>query len=131
MIRSARSAAPIFVVLAGFLAAAGLADSAGAQAQDPDLAALNAKAASLDADDYPFVQPVCTRCHTPEMFLHSRSWTQWQGVFNQMRGLGAAGTQTQWDHIYKYFQHSLTFLDINHAGEDELSAVLGVDEKTP
>ena len=99
-------------------------------ALDPDLAALNAKASTLDADDYRFVQPVCTRCHTPEMFLHSRSWSQWQGIFNQMRGYGAAGTQEQWDHIYTYFQHSLTFIDVNHADEDELSAVLGVDEKT-
>ena len=29
-----------------------------------------------------------------------------------------------------YFQHSLTLIDVNHADEDELSAVLGVDEKT-
>src|SRR2546423_15373390 len=103
MIRSARSAAPIFVVLAGFLAAAGLADSAGAQAQDPDLAALNAKAASLDAQDYPFVQPVCTRCHTPEMFLHSRTWSEWRGNFNPMSGYGAAAPPEQKDHIHKNF----------------------------
>ena len=32
--------------------------------------------------------------------------------------------------IYKYFQHGLTLIDVNHADEDELSAVLGVDEKT-
>jgi hypothetical protein len=98
--------------------------------QDPDLAALNAKASALDADDYRFVQPVCTRCHTPEMFLHSRSWSGWQGIFNQMKGYGAAASNEQWEHIYKYFQRSLTFIDVNHADEDELSAVLGVDEKT-
>ena len=112
--------------LAGALAAPGSA----AQAQETELAALNAKAAGLDAQDYRFVQPVCTRCHTPEMFLHSRSWSGWQGIFNQMRGYGAQGSQEQWDHIYKYFQHSLTLIDVNHADEDELSAVLGVDEKT-
>jgi len=112
----------------GLLCVAGLVDLA--QAQDQELAALNARAAALDAQDYRFVQPVCTRCHTPEMFLHSRSWSQWQGIFNQMRGYGAAGTQQQWDHIYTYFQQSLTFIDVNHADEDELSAILGVDEKT-
>ena len=31
---------------------------------------------------------------------------------------------------HKYFQRSLTLIDVNHADEDELSAVLGVDEKT-
>ena len=103
-----------------------------AHAQTPaaELAALNARASALDAEDYRFVQPVCTRCHTPEMFLHSRSWSQWQGIFNQMSGYGAAATQEQWDHIHRYFQQSLTFIDVNHADEDELSAVLGVDEKT-
>ena len=120
-------------VAALVLIAAGLATHALAQnppAQDAELAALNAKASALDAEDYRFVQPVCTRCHSPEMFLHSRSWSQWQGIFNQMSGYGAAASQEQWDHIHKYFQHSLTFIDVNHADEDELSAVLGVDEKT-
>jgi hypothetical protein len=128
MIRLARLAAArltlIFAVLAGFFA---IADCAVAQAQDP---ALNAKAAGLDAEDYRFVQPVCTRCHTPEMFLHSRSWSEWRDIFNQMNGYGAAASQEQWDHIHRYFQRSLTLIDVNHADEDELSAVLGVDEKT-
>ena len=118
----------ILAFVTGCLALAGLADIA--RAQDPDLAALNAKASALDAQDYRFVQPVCTRCHTPEMFLHSRSWSGWKGIFDQMSGYGAAATPEQWDHIHKYFQHSLTLIDVNHADEDELSAVLGVDEKT-
>ena len=122
----ARKAAAVLAVLAGGL----LSVAPGAQAQDADLAALNAKASALDAEDYRFVQPVCTRCHTPEMFLHSRSWSGWRDIFNQMSGYGAAATQEQWDHIYKYFQHSLTLIDVNHADEDELSAILGVDEKT-
>jgi len=112
------------------LAIAISANFATALAQDAELAALNAKASGLDAEDYRFVQPVCTRCHTPEMFLHSRTWSGWQGIFNQMRGYGAQGSQEQWDHISQYFQRSLTLIDVNHADEDELSAVLGVDEKT-
>jgi len=123
-----KRAAAIWVLMAGFLAMAGLAHSV--RAQDADLAALNARASSLDAEDYRFVQPVCTRCHTPEMFLHSRSWSGWRGIFDQMSGYGATATPEQWDHIHKYFQHSLTLIDVNHADEDELSAVLGVDEKT-
>lgn len=115
-------------IAAGLIAAAAMA--VPALGQEAELAALNGKAASLDAEDYRFVQPVCTRCHSPEMFLHSRTWSGWQGIFNQMRGYGAQGTQEQWDHIYKYFQHSLSFIDVNHADEEELSAVLGVDEKT-
>jgi len=119
-----------FAIVAGLVAAAGVTQIAGAQEQGPDLAALNAKASALDPDDYRFVQPVCTRCHSPELFLHSRSWSGWQGIFNQMKGYGAAASEEQWDHIAGYFQHGLTFIDVNHADEDELSAVLGVDEKT-
>ena len=115
-------------IAAGLIAAAAM--TIPALGQEAELAALNAKAAGLDAEDYRFVQPVCTRCHSPELFLHSRTWSGWQGIFNQMRGYGAQGTQEQWDHIYKYFQHSLSFIDVNHADEEELSAVLGVDEKT-
>ena len=130
MIRPARLSALLALILVGLLLGAVWTDLAGAIAQESDLAALNAKAARLDAEDYRFVQPVCTRCHTPEMFLHSRTWSGWLGIFNQMSGYGAAASQEQWDHIHKYFQHSLTLIDVNHADEDELSAVLGVDEKT-
>jgi len=118
---------PLSIAAGGLLLFAILAK---AQTPDPAIAALNAKASALDAEDYRFVQPVCTRCHTPQMFLHSRSWSGWQGIFNQMSGYGAAATEEQWDHIHKYFQRSLTFIDVNHADEDELSAILGVDEKT-
>jgi Helix-hairpin-helix motif len=122
--------ARVIAIAAGLLAAASVTRIAGAQEQGPGLADLNAKASALDPDDYRFVQPVCTRCHSPEMFLHSRSWSGWQGIFNQMKGYGAAASKEQWDHITSYFQHGLTFIDVNHADEDELSAVLGVDEKT-
>jgi DNA uptake protein ComE-like DNA-binding protein len=126
--RAVGKPAPVLAFTVGFLAIAVLTNFA--LAQDSDLVALNAKASSLDAQDYRFVQPVCTRCHTPEMFLHSRTWSGWRDTFNQMSGYGAAASQEQWDHIYSYFQHSLTLIDVNHADEDELSAVLGVDEKT-
>ena len=116
---------------AGLALCAGLATIALAQDDAaPDIAALNEQAAKLDPEDYRFVQPVCTRCHTPSMFLHSRTWSEWQGVFNQMNGYGAVAAPQRWDHIYKYFQHSLTLIDVNHADEDELSSVLGIDERT-
>jgi len=47
-----------------------------------------------------------------------------------MNGYGAVAAPQQWDHIYKYFQRSLTLIDVNHADEDELSSVLGIDERT-
>jgi hypothetical protein len=109
---------------------AGLATMAMAQEVESDMAALNEKASKLDPEDYKFMQPVCTKCHTPSFFLHSRTWSEWQDIFNQMKGYGAEGTQEQWAHIYRYVQRNLTQINVNHADEDELSAVLGVDEKT-
>jgi hypothetical protein len=116
---------------AGFVLAIGLATVTLAQdLPSLDVAVLNGQASKLDPEDYRFVQPVCIRCHTPAMFLHSRTWSEWQGIFNQMNSYGAVATPEQWDHIYKYFQRSLTLIDVNHADEDELSGVLGIDEKT-
>ena len=116
---------------AGFALGAGLATVALAQDEaSPDAAVLNEQASKLDPEDYRFVQPVCTRCHSPSLFLHSRTWSEWQGIFNQMNSYGAVAQTDQWDHIYKYFQRGLTLIDVNHADEDELSAVLGIDEKT-
>jgi hypothetical protein len=120
-----------FPLAAGLAMATGLAGVALAQDQVvTDMATLNQIASKLDPEDYAFVQPVCTRCHTPSFFLHSRTWSEWQDIFHQMSGYGAQGTDEQWDHIHKYFQRNLTQINVNHADEDELSAVLGVDDKT-
>ena len=102
--------------------------SVPAVAQD-DTAVLNSRAAALDPEDYKFVQPVCTQCHGPANFLHSRSWPQWQDVFSRMYANGARASDDQWGRIYDYFRKSLTTINVNRADEDELSAVLGVSEK--
>jgi hypothetical protein len=97
---------------------------------EADAARLDAEAMQLDPVDFPYVRAVCTVCHTPAMFLHAHLWQEWLGFFHDMVAYGAGGTQEQWDHIYRYFQETLTVLDVNHADEDELVGVLGVDEPT-
>jgi hypothetical protein len=114
----------------GFGVAVGLAAVCMAQAVVSDSAAQNERASELDPEDYKFMQPVCTRCHDTSMVLHSRTWSQWQDVFHQMSRYGAMATQEQWGHILKYVGRNLTLIDVNRADEDELSAVLEVDEKT-
>jgi hypothetical protein len=108
-----------------------LSPQATIRAQD-DLSpsARNAQANALDPTDYQFVKQVCTVCHGPNMFLHSHTWSQWSAIFDQMNGYGARATPEQWQHIEKYFQKSLTLIDINHADEDALSLLLGVDQTT-
>ena len=111
------------------LVAVGVALATSSSAQVV-VAAVNARAAALDPPDYKFVQPVCTRCHGPANFLHARSWPQWQDVFSRMYANGARASDDQWGRIYDYFRKSLTTINVNRADEDELSAVLGVSEKT-
>lgn len=101
-----------------------------AQDTKSDQPDFEAEAMKIDQQDYEVMQPVCTPCHSAGFILHSRSWSSWQGIFDQMSGYGAQATQDEWNHIYRYTAHNLTLIDVNHADEDELSAVLGVDEKT-
>ena len=96
----------------------------------PDPTAGNEVASKLDPQGYSFVQPVCTRCHNAETFLHSRRWSDWQRTLGRMAANGAAATADQWVPIQAYFKRNLTLLYVNNADEDELTTVLGVDEKT-
>src|SRR6476469_7619719 len=116
------------VALAGVAAVSSI--SLAPAQTDEEMARLNAEAMQLDPVDYPFVQAVCTVCHTPEMFLRNHSWEEWQGLFHDMVSYGASGTQEQWDHIALYFLKTLTVINVNKALEDELMGVLQVDEKT-
>ena len=117
-------------IAAGLFLAAALATQGGAQDVVSDMAPLNEQASRLDPEDYSFMAPVCTTCHTPALYLHSRTWSQWRDVIDQMRRYGTEATPEQWTHIDRYLARSLTEIDLNHADEDELMAVLGVDEKT-
>ncbi len=112
------------------LCAAGLSTPALAQDGATEMAAGNAQASALDAEEYRFVQPVCTACHTPQRFLRARPWKQWQDTFARMTAHGAEGTPAQWDHIHTFFARNLTIIDVNNDLEDELSAALGVSEDT-
>jgi hypothetical protein len=106
----------------------GFAQDAGPVSEDAR--ALDAQASRLDPEDYKSVKAVCTVCHSPSMFLHSRPWDQWIRVFDDMSRNGARGTQEEWDHISRYFQTSLTILDVNSSPEDEIAAVLEVSDDT-
>jgi cytochrome c5 len=122
------------LVLAAVLVTAALGTAVWAQdAAEPDpddMAAANERASKLDPEDYQFMQPVCTRCHSARRILSPKTWPRWQRTFANMKENGAVGTDEQWEHIRKFVARSLTTINVNHADEDELSAVLGVDEKT-
>src|SRR3954468_37826 len=90
----------------------------------------DAQAMQLDPQDYEVMRPICTRCHSADRILHSRNWSGWQGIFQRMYRNGARATPDEWNHIYRFTGRHLTWIDVNDADEDELSAALDVDEKT-
>src|SRR3954463_16343008 len=137
-----RTAIVLGGVVAGGLLLAGVATAVLVRHREPVRPANNAPetifgsqdadtvAMKLDPQDYEVMQPICTRCHSAGFILHSRPWSNWQGVFQQMYGYGVQASPEQWEHIYRFTARYLTLIDVNDADEEELSTVLGVDEKT-
>jgi competence ComEA-like helix-hairpin-helix protein len=103
-------------VLAGLVWAASVAAvsvwDARAEEQDPNL---------------PYVQVVCGRCHTIEIFRNKpRSWERWNDVFADMTKRGANGTDEQLAAVTTYFLENLTLINVNTSLAEELAGVLGV-----
>jgi DNA uptake protein ComE-like DNA-binding protein len=60
--------------------------------------------------------------------MHSRTWPEWTDLLDRMSGFGAKGTDEQWNHIANFLLKTLTLVNVNQAGVDELAPVLNVDE---
>jgi hypothetical protein len=128
--RAILSGAIVAAIILGIPVPMGLTSHALAQDGATEMAMFNQQASQLDPDEYRFVQPVCTACHTPERFLRARPWKQWEDTFRRMQAHGAQGTPDQWDHIHRYFARNLTLVDVNNDLEDEISMALAVPEDT-
>ncbi len=59
-----------------------------------------------------------------------RSFDAWQGTMQKMVNLGAKGTDQQYDDIMDYLHRTMTTIDVNSAGPDELEIVLNASEAT-
>jgi hypothetical protein len=81
-----------------------------------------------DPADFTAVQQVCTACHETDRIMHSRTWPEWTDLLDRMSGFGAKGTDEQWNHIANFLLKTLTLINVNEAGVDELGPVLNVDE---
>jgi hypothetical protein len=81
-----------------------------------------------DPEDYKAVQQVCTACHDTSRIMHSRTWPEWTDLLDRMSAFGAKGTDEQWNHIANFLLRTLTLINVNEAGVDELGPVLNVDE---
>lgn len=81
-----------------------------------------------DPQDFTAVQQVCTKCHETSRIMHSRTWPEWTDLLDRMSGFGAKGSDEQWDHISSFLLKTLTLINVNQAGTDELGPVLNADD---
>jgi len=81
-----------------------------------------------DPEDFTAVQQVCTACHETDRIMHSRTWPEWTDLLDRMSGFGAKGSDAQWDHISHFLLKTLTLINVNQAGVEELGPVLNVDD---
>jgi competence protein ComEA len=104
----------------GLIVAAVLAATAPvAQAQSGDLAS---ERKSLEA--------VCSKCHNLQLVMDTpKSIDEWQDTLQAMVDRGAQGTDSQFDDIVDYLHRTMTTINVNAAGADELRLVLNVSDE--
>jgi DNA uptake protein ComE-like DNA-binding protein len=81
-----------------------------------------------DPEDFHAVQQVCTACHDTSRIMHSHTWPEWTDLLDRMSGFGAKGSDEQWDSIARSLLRTLTLVNVNQAGVDELGPVLNVSD---
>ncbi|HEV2275927.1 MAG TPA: helix-hairpin-helix domain-containing protein [Acidobacteriaceae bacterium] len=83
------------------------------------------------AREHESLQAVCARCHTLQMVMDTpMSFDSWHDTVQTMIDRGANGTDEQLDDIMDYLHRTMTTINVNAAGAEELEIVLNVPEKT-
>ena len=86
---------------------------------------------SVQAREAKAVIKVCATCHDMQIVMDTpRSFDAWQGTMQKMVDLGAKGTDQQYDDIMDFLHRTMTTIDVNSAGPDELEIVLNASEAT-
>jgi competence protein ComEA len=112
-------AAALSLALALTAAAAlqGLAAPAAADSAAPPPGPLEREHASLQA--------VCARCHNLQIVMDTpMSYGAWHETVQKMIDRGADATDDQLEDIMDYLYRTMTTIDVNSAGADELSTVM-------
>jgi competence protein ComEA len=92
--------------------------AAGVAAPAPDLAR---EGESLKA--------VCSKCHNLQMVMDTpMSYEAWHDTVQSMVDRGASGTDAQFEDVMDYLHRTMTTINVNTAGVEELGIVLGVSD---
>jgi competence protein ComEA len=73
---------------------------------------------------------VCGRCHDLELVMDTpMGYDNWHDTVQKMVDQGADGTDEQFDDVMDYLHRTMTTIDVNHAGAEEIEIVLDVSPK--
>jgi competence ComEA-like helix-hairpin-helix protein len=70
---------------------------------------------------------VCGSCHAPNMDTDLRSESEWIETIDQMRSIGAKGTDKQFDRVLRYLARNFTKIDVNTATAAQIAPILDID----
>jgi competence protein ComEA len=77
------------------------------------------------------LKAVCAQCHNLQIVMDTpMSYDAWHDTVQTMVDRGASGTNEQFEDIMDYLHRTMTTIDVNTAGLDELQIVLNVPETT-
>lgn len=97
-------------------------------------ASRSALAADQDQDpvlirEHRSLEAVCGKCHSLELVMDTpMGYENWEQTVQKMVDLGAEGTDDQFDDIMDYLHRTMTPIDVNAAGAEEIQIVLSVSE---
>ncbi len=75
------------------------------------------------------LKAVCARCHNLQIVMDTpMSYDAWHDTVQKMMDQGATGTDQQFDDVMDYLHRTMTTINVNTAGVDELQMVLNVPE---
>jgi competence protein ComEA len=81
------------------------------------------------AKDSAAFEAVCGKCHPTSMAAGMLSEPEWVETIDVMRGLGAKGTDEQFERLLRHLIHTQTKVNVNSQPATQIAPVLDISEK--
>jgi hypothetical protein len=74
---------------------------------------------------------ICSGCHGMQLVTDTpRDWDAWHDTVQKMIDRGARGTPDEFDLVMDFLFQNVTPIDVNHADQDSLMAILRTSQQT-
>jgi len=87
-----------------------------------------AQTSGEDAADKRALDAVCGACHSVSLVAGLRSEPEWMETVEQMVGLGARGSDEQFDRLVRFLLRNLTKVNVNTADASQIAPVLDISD---